>query len=119
VQSRGVIAMPDLMELNSTHAVAALVEIDFHDNPDGAAWITSHKKEIAIALDTAICKYFNLAIPDTMLPDKPNGTWTAEEIIDWLGEKRGIDTKFWKDSLKYLKNDIVRAVFLKWSNDIK
>ena len=49
-----VVQMKDLYELRKTKAPAALLEVDFHDSPGGAAFITTHRREIAEAIARCI-----------------------------------------------------------------
>ena len=44
----------DLYELRSTRAPACLLEVDFHDNPAGASFITSNRSRIAEAIARVI-----------------------------------------------------------------
>ena len=43
-----------LLELKGTTAPACLLEVDFHDSPDGVAFLTSHRSEIAEAIAKVI-----------------------------------------------------------------
>lgn len=43
-----------------THASAVLIEIDFHDNLESAAWLTQNKELIGTELAKGILEYFNI-----------------------------------------------------------
>jgi N-acetylmuramoyl-L-alanine amidase len=43
-----------------TKMPAALIEIDFHDNPDSAKWIIESIEKIGIAIAKGICNYFGI-----------------------------------------------------------
>ena len=47
-------------ELTETNMPAALVEVDFHDNPVRAQWLVNNTRLIAECFLKAICKYFNV-----------------------------------------------------------
>jgi len=54
---RGVKTTSSLLELNSVGHTAILIEVDFHDNDEGAAWITQHYEEIAQAIADGVEAY--------------------------------------------------------------
>ncbi len=49
-----------LYEVAKTKAPAVLIEIDFHDNYEGAKWISDNKASIAEAIAKGICDYFGI-----------------------------------------------------------
>lgn len=49
-----------MYELAYTSAPAVLIEIDFHDNIEGANWIISHKTMIAKTIVKALNEHFNI-----------------------------------------------------------
>ncbi|MBQ0110875.1 MAG: N-acetylmuramoyl-L-alanine amidase [Oscillospiraceae bacterium] len=53
---RGISSRPDLAELNGTTAVAVYVEVDFHDVPEVAKWLTTQRKLIAQTIAKGICQ---------------------------------------------------------------
>ncbi len=57
-----VVARPtnSLAEVLRTKAVAVLVEIGYHDNPEDAAWIRSNLKQIAQNLVLSLTDYFGI-----------------------------------------------------------
>jgi len=56
---RGVKYKPEYVEVGDmVGATSALIELDFHDNQAGAAWIASSHQAIANALYKGICNYF-------------------------------------------------------------
>jgi len=54
---RGIKASKEYKELNSTNAVAALVEVAFHDNQDDVTWMLNNWKKIAQAIADGINAY--------------------------------------------------------------
>lgn len=74
----GVRYRDNLYELNNTKAVATLVEVSFHDNPDDAAWIMSHIDDIATAFAKGACKYFGVAYNEAQIATAP--TVSADKI---------------------------------------
>ena len=50
-----------MYELAYTNAPAALIEVDFHDNPDDAAWIINNIEAIGTALAKGVLSYFGIA----------------------------------------------------------
>jgi N-acetylmuramoyl-L-alanine amidase len=59
-KDRGIKDGKQLYEVRETNATAALIEVEFHDNEEGAKWITLNYSTIAEALVKAVCKYFNV-----------------------------------------------------------
>jgi N-acetylmuramoyl-L-alanine amidase len=49
-----------LGEVFTVKATAVLIEVDFHDNPESAVWITQNVTNIAKAIATGICNYFGI-----------------------------------------------------------
>lgn len=70
---RGVRKHEKLYELNHTKAVAALIEVAFHDNPDDAAFIMSNIQAIAEGIVHGICDYFNVEFKKPQ-PVKPEAS---------------------------------------------
>ena len=54
--SSHLVEQKDLYELKRTKAPAVLLEVDFHDSPDGVEFITSRRKEIAEAIARVIIR---------------------------------------------------------------
>lgn len=58
-KDRGVKFNKALYEVgDKVNATSALIELDFHDDVEGAAWIASNHQSIANALYKGICDYF-------------------------------------------------------------
>ena len=55
-RSSHLVEQKDLYELKRTKAPAVLLEVDFHDSPDGVEFITSRRKEIAEAIARVIIR---------------------------------------------------------------
>lgn len=51
---------PDLVEVRMPSAPTTYIEVDFHDVPDIAKWITTHIDDIAEAICHGICDYFSV-----------------------------------------------------------
>lgn len=60
-KDRGVKENASFYELRETNAPAALIEVDFHDNYEGAKWIDANIYNIAEAIAKGICEYFGIA----------------------------------------------------------
>jgi len=56
-KDRGVKETDSLYELNHTRATGILIETDFHDNLEGANWLTTHRAELAQAIADGILDY--------------------------------------------------------------
>lgn len=54
--NRGVKARTNLYEINSTRALCVYVEVDFHDNPEIAAWLVANPVAIGKAIADGIQK---------------------------------------------------------------
>ena len=61
-KDRGVIPNSTFYELKKTKAPAVLIEVDFHDNVDGAKWIMDNIYPIAETIAKGICEYFNIPL---------------------------------------------------------
>lgn len=59
VKDRGV-KYGDYWETAKTKAPSCIVEVDFHDNPERAKWITENIEKIGIAISQGICRYLNV-----------------------------------------------------------
>jgi len=57
---RGVKYHASLYELNKTNAVASLIEVAFHDNPEDALFIMNNIQQLAEAIAKGICDYFRV-----------------------------------------------------------
>lgn len=57
---RGVKTSNVYYELVYTNAPAVIIEVDFHDNHEGAKWIMDNIYLIAEAIAQGICDYFNI-----------------------------------------------------------
>lgn len=55
-KGRGISVRRDLLELSGTTAVAVYVEVDFHDVPQVAKWLTAQRPLIAKAIAKGICE---------------------------------------------------------------
>ena len=53
---RGISVRPDLLELNGTSAIAVYIEVDFHDVPEVAKWLTTKRQLIAQTIAKGICE---------------------------------------------------------------
>jgi N-acetylmuramoyl-L-alanine amidase len=63
VKDRGV-KTGKLYEATYPKAPACLVEVDFHDNPERAKWITAHIEDIGAAIAQGICGFLNVTYGD-------------------------------------------------------
>lgn len=50
-----------LSEIRDTDAPAVLIEVEFHDNPEGAMWIITHIPQIAGAILSGILDHYGIA----------------------------------------------------------
>ncbi len=76
---RGISVRPDLLELNGTSAIAVYIEVDFHDVPEVAKWLTSKRQLIAQTIAKGICegagiKYVGEKEPNNTQPPQKNMT---------------------------------------------
>ena len=64
--SENITAHPEKYEIYAAVAPTAYVEVDFHDVPDVALWLTQNKPQIAQAICQGICDYYKMAyIPES------------------------------------------------------
>ena len=57
--SSNITANPGLYEIKAAVAPTAYVEVDFHDVPQVAKWLTENKAQIGEAICQGICRYYN------------------------------------------------------------
>lgn len=72
-KSESVSANNGLLEINTPNAPTAYVEVDFHDVPSIAKWITENTTAIGEKIAQGICKYFGVTYkaPSTAKPTTP------------------------------------------------
>lgn len=62
----GVRAFPALAELNGTACTAVYIEVDFHDNPPIAKWLTTHVQDVGEAIAKGVCEGYGVKyVPPT------------------------------------------------------
>jgi len=95
-----------MYELANTDASSALVEIDFHDNPVTAEWITSNIELIAKIFAKSICKHFGVKLWE--LDEKSDVELLVDELV-----KHGIFTnnQYWVNVLE--GRQVVNLEYLK------
>lgn len=72
-----------MSEIKRTHAAAALVEIDFHDDVDGAVWIVDNVANIAYALLRAILSIEGIPYtPDATKPGTGENRRCYEALVE-------------------------------------
>ena len=80
--SENISAHPEKYEIYAAVAPTAYVEVDFHDVPDVALWLTKNKPQIAMEICKGICEYYGMAyvaegteeeVPDLEPAPKPSG----------------------------------------------
>lgn len=72
-KSESVSANNGLLEVNTPDAPTAYVEVDFHDMPSIAKWITENTTAIGEKIAQGICKFFDVTYkaPSTSKPTTP------------------------------------------------
>ena len=81
---RGVKTSKTLYEVNKTTAPAVILEVEFHDNLQGADWIVQNLEQIGQAITQGVLDYFGDAESE---PPKPQPeTMTAQQAIDKLAK---------------------------------
>ena len=83
-KSESVSANNGLLEVNTPDAPTAYVEVDFHDVPSIAKWITENTTAIGEKIAQGICKYFGVTYkaPSTSKPTTPSKPTTAAVKIE-------------------------------------
>ena len=85
--SENISAHPEKYEIYAAVAPTAYVEVDFHDVPDVALWLTQNKPQIAQAICQGICDYYKMAyIPDSSPAPQP----TPEPVPKPSGKIEGL-----------------------------
>lgn len=83
-KSESVSANNGLLEVNTPNAPTAYVEVDFHDVPSIAKWITENTTAIGEKIAQGICKYFGVIYKtqSTSKPTTPSKPTAAAVKID-------------------------------------
>jgi len=83
-KSESVSANNGLLEINTPNAPTAYVEVDFHDVPSIAKWITENTTAIGEKIAQGICKYFGVTYKtqSTSKPTTPSKPTTAAVKIE-------------------------------------
>ena len=83
-KSESVSANNGLLEVNTPNAPTAYVEVDFHDVPSIAKWITENTTAIGEKIAQGICKYFGVTYKaqSTSKPTTPSKPTTATVKIE-------------------------------------
>ena len=79
--SSNITANPGLYEIKAAVAPTCYVEVDFHDVPKVAKWLTENKAQIGEAICQGICRYYNaqyVAAGETQPAPTPTPTPTPE-----------------------------------------
>lgn len=79
---RGVKVNAALYEVNKTKAPAVIVEVEFHDNEAGAAWIVANKAAIARAIVRGIMLHFGDTPPAAIPANGATEKWYAKELAE-------------------------------------
>ncbi len=77
--SYGIRIDKSLAEINSTNAMATYIEVDFHDNPESAAWIIDNVNVIGEAICKGICSYYKVRYNGPVLPTPSSVIWEFKE----------------------------------------
>lgn len=71
--SENITAHPEKYEIYAAVAPTAYVEVDFHDVPEVAKWLTENQARIAKAICQGICDYYKKPyVPDSSEEDVPD-----------------------------------------------
>lgn len=109
-KSESVSANNGLLEVNTPDAPTAYVEVDFHDVPSIAKWITANTTAIGEKIAQGICKYFGMtykaqSVSKPTTPSKPTTVKIeAPNLKDYLKEgDRNLAVYSYKQLLALLK----------------
>jgi N-acetylmuramoyl-L-alanine amidase len=75
---RGIQYRSDLSEIKNTKAICTYVEVDFHDVPEVAKWLTTEHDKIAEAICKGVCKGAGITYK------APNGKPTTTDELNAL-----------------------------------
>lgn len=70
----------NLYETRVTYAPCVYIEVDFHDEPDVAAWIIDNVERIAEKICEGVCEYFGVAYIDPYDDDEEDESETVEDL---------------------------------------
>lgn len=89
--SSNITANPGLYEIQSAVAPTAYVEVDFHDVPQVAKWLTENKARIGEAICQGICRYYNTDyVAEGETQPAPTPTPTPEPTPQPSGKVEGL-----------------------------
>lgn len=99
---RGVKTSKTLYEVNKTTAPAVILEVEFHDSQQGAAWIVQNMEQIAQAIAQGVTEYFGDSLPE---PESQPEALTTQQAIEKLTQGGIIDTpEYWQNAVKCVKH---------------
>lgn len=91
------ISASNVYEITAAYAPTAYVEVDFHDVPSVAKWLTENKAQIAEAICKGICDYYNVKyVADstpTPTPTPSTGTGNVSGLPNLYNGKSGNEVK--------------------------
>lgn len=96
---RGVKTSKSLYEVNKTTAPAVILEVEFHDRQQGAAWIVQNMEPIAQAIAQGVVEYFG-----DSLPEPQPAEMTTQQAIEQLAQAGIMDTpEYWRNAVQCVK----------------
>lgn len=105
-KSESVSANNGLLEVNTPDAPTAYVEVDFHDVPSIAKWITANTTAIGEKIAQGICKYFGMTYKAQSVSKPTTATVKIEapNLSEYLKEgDRNLAVYAYKQQLALLK----------------
>lgn len=114
--SENITAHPELYEIKNASAPTAYVEVDFHDVPEVAAWLTASTETIGETIAKGVCNYFGEAYVESTAPQPASdGHYhTFEELPDWakptIRELMDVDALRGREGDLDLSDDLLRSL---------
>lgn len=114
--SENITAHPELYEIKNANAPTAYVEVDFHDVPEVAAWLTANTETIGETIAKGVCNYFGEAYVESTAPQPASdGHYhTFEELPDWakptIRELMDADALRGREGDLDLSDDLLRSL---------
>lgn len=114
--SENITAHPELYEIKNANAPTAYVEVDFHDVPEVAAWLTANTETIGEMIAKGVCNYFGETYVESTAPQPASdGHYhTFEELPDWakptIRELMDVDALRGREGDLDLSDDLLRSL---------
>ena len=90
LKRRGLVDKSDWFEPRNSNGATVYCELEFHDHKDGAAFIVSHRREMAEAITKGLCRHLGKGYAEPEIPGTGSISW--DDLRGILKEQMGISS---------------------------